>query len=59
MLYGSYQSIIGKQNPTTLATFEYKTRLFNADSPYVFRHKLAPNQGVLCNNVSSAYFSDS
>lgn len=46
------RNIIWKPSATTQAALEYLTHLFKEEnSPYLFRHKLAANQGVLCNNV--------
>lgn len=45
------RSIVWKQDPTTLAAAEFLARLLEADSPYIFRHRLAAGEGVLCNNV--------
>lgn len=45
------RSIVWKQDPTTIAALDCLTRFLSSDSPYILWHKLAPNQGVLCNNI--------
>jgi alpha-ketoglutarate-dependent taurine dioxygenase len=54
------RSIIWKPNTTTAAALKFLTNLLNSDTPYIFRHRLAPNQGLLCNNVlhTRSGFSD-
>jgi alpha-ketoglutarate-dependent taurine dioxygenase len=45
------RSIVWKQNPTTIAALDCLSSFLSGDSPYILWHKLAPNQGVLCNNI--------
>lgn len=48
------RSIHWKQDQMTLAAVQCLEGLLAADSPYVFRHRLAPGQGIICNNVLHA-----
>jgi len=43
--------ILWKDDPTTRAAADYLLNLFQEDSPYIFRHRLAAGQGVISNNV--------
>ncbi len=45
------RSIVWKDDATTRAAVRALEALLNDDSPYVFRHRLAAGQGLLCNNV--------
>ena len=45
------RSIVWKQDPTTLAAAEFLARLLENESPYIFHHRLAAGEGLLCNNV--------
>lgn len=45
------RSIEWKQNPDTLAAVSFIEQLLASDSPYVFRGKLEPGMGLICNNV--------
>jgi hypothetical protein len=45
------RSIEWKADKTTRAAVQFLEELLAADSPYVFRHRLAAGQGVICNNV--------
>jgi alpha-ketoglutarate-dependent taurine dioxygenase len=45
------RSIEWKNDPATHAAVKILERLLAEDSPYVFRHRLAAGQGLLCNNV--------
>jgi alpha-ketoglutarate-dependent taurine dioxygenase len=45
------RSIQWKQDTITLAAVRFLEDLLSSDTPYIFRHKLAPGQGVFCNNV--------
>jgi len=45
------RSIVWKQDTTTLAAVEFLARLLEDGSPYVFRHRLAAGEGLLCSNV--------
>lgn len=54
------RSIRWKPDPETRAAADLLAALISDGSPFVFRHRLAPGQGVLCNNVlhSRAGFDD-
>jgi len=45
------RNIIWKDDPTTQAAAECLLNLFQADSPYIFRHRLEAGQGVISNNA--------
>lgn len=45
------KSIIWKSQPVVKAALSCLTDFFNSHSPYIFQHRLAPNQGLICNNV--------
>ncbi|VAW82658.1 hypothetical protein MNBD_GAMMA13-1456 [hydrothermal vent metagenome] len=45
------RNIVWKADATTQAAAECLLNLFQADSPYIFRHRLAAGQGVISNNV--------
>lgn len=45
------RNIIWKNSAMVRAALADLTQLFNNDSPYVFHYRLAPNEGVICNNV--------
>jgi len=45
------RNIVWKDDPTTQAAAEYLLNLFQADSPYIFRHRLEAGQGVISNNA--------
>ena len=45
------RSIQWKQDAITLAAVQFLEDLLNSDTPYIFRYKLEPGQGVFCNNV--------
>jgi len=45
------RSILWKDSDATRAAVASLERLLNGDSPYVFRHRLASGQGLMCNNV--------
>lgn len=45
------RSIRWKQDPMVEAALAYLTQLLNTDSPYRLHYRLAPHQGILCNNV--------
>jgi alpha-ketoglutarate-dependent taurine dioxygenase len=45
------RNIVWKQDKTVTAARHYLTELLHGDSPYLLRHRLAPNEGVICNNV--------
>ncbi|MCG6885817.1 MAG: TauD/TfdA family dioxygenase [Proteobacteria bacterium] len=48
------RSIEWHADPTTLAAKDCIQDFLGSDSPYIFRHRLAPGQGVLTNNVLHA-----
>lgn len=43
--------IIWKSQAETLAAINFLIDLFESDLPYIFRYRMQPNQGVICNNV--------
>lgn len=45
------RNIVWKDDPTTQAAAECLLSLFQADSPYIFRHRLEAGQGVISNNA--------
>jgi hypothetical protein len=45
------RSIVWKSSTLVSAALTYLQKLFNEDSPYVFHGRLAPNQGIICNNI--------
>jgi hypothetical protein len=45
------RSIVWKSSTLVSAALTYLQKLFNEDSPYVFHCRLAPNQGIICNNI--------
>jgi len=45
------RNIVWRDDSTTRAAAEYLLNLFQADSPYIFRHRLQAGQGVISNNV--------
>ena len=45
------RSIAWKQDAMTLEAVHFLEKLLAGDSPYVFHHRLAPGQGLICNNV--------
>ena len=48
------RSIEWHADPATLAAKDCLRDFLNGDSPYIFRHRLEPGQGVLTNNVLHA-----
>ncbi len=48
------RNIVWRDTPDTLAAARFLTQLLADDNRYVFRHKLAPGQGLICNNVLHA-----
>ena len=44
-------SIRWRQDEVTTAALNFLHNLLNSDSPYIFRHRMAAGEGVLCNNV--------
>lgn len=45
------RNIVWTQNANTQQALNFLTDLFNSDSAYIFRYRLKPQEGVLCNNV--------
>jgi len=45
------RSIVWKEDDATREAVQALDRILNGESPYVFRHRLAAGQGLLCNNV--------
>lgn len=45
------RSVLWRQDEATRAAVRFLERLLAADAPYVFRHRLAAGEGLLCNNV--------
>ncbi len=45
------RSIEWKDDPVTRAAVGFLQQLLASDSPYVFRHRLAAGEGLVCNNV--------
>lgn len=45
------KSIVWKSDAITKAALKCLTDFCHSDSPYIFEYLLAPNQGLICNNV--------
>jgi len=45
------RSIIWKQDETTLAAVAFLEKLLDSDLPYIYRARLEPGMGLICNNV--------
>jgi alpha-ketoglutarate-dependent taurine dioxygenase len=45
------RNIIWKDEPIVKEAVTALNTFLNSDSPYIFRHCLEPNQGLICNNV--------
>ncbi|MEZ5671571.1 MAG: TauD/TfdA family dioxygenase [Thiotrichaceae bacterium] len=45
------RNIVWKQDDKLTAARHCLTELLHSDSPYLLRHRLAPNEGIICNNV--------
>jgi len=45
------RNIVWKDDATTQSAAEYLLDLFQADSPFIFRHQLEAGQGIISNNV--------
>ena len=45
------RNILWKRDPVTQAAVTFLQELLAGTSPYVFRYRLQPAQGVLCNNI--------
>jgi len=48
------RSIEWHDDPLTRQASQCISDFLDSDSPYIFRHRLAPGQGVLCNNILHA-----
>ena len=48
------RNIIWRDTPDTRGAVSFLAGLLADDSAYIFRHKLAPGQGLICNNVLHA-----
>jgi hypothetical protein len=55
------RSIVWKQDETTLAAVAFLEKLLAGDLPYIYRARLEPGMGLICNNVlhDRAGFTDS
>lgn len=45
------RSIVWRDDGATTAAVAFLTDLLASDSPYIFKHRMAAGEGVLCNNV--------
>ncbi len=45
------RNILWKPDPLVQEALDFLTRLFQSNSAYIFRYRLNPNEGVICNNV--------
>lgn len=45
------RSIVWRDDPATAAAVGFLGELLNGGCPYIFNHRMAAGQGVLCNNV--------
>jgi hypothetical protein len=45
------RSIEWKQDEATRAAIQFLEQLLSGESPYVFKHRMAAGQGLVCNNV--------
>jgi hypothetical protein len=45
------RNILWKRDPATQVAARFMQELLAGPSPYLFRHRLQPAQGVLCNNI--------
>jgi alpha-ketoglutarate-dependent taurine dioxygenase len=45
------RSIRWKKTPMVEAAVAFLEQLLNSDSPYIFRGRLEPGMGLICNNV--------
>ena len=45
------RSIVWKQDETTLAAVAFLEKLLASDLPYIYRARLEPGMGLICNNV--------
>jgi alpha-ketoglutarate-dependent taurine dioxygenase len=55
------RSIVWKQDETTLAAVAFLEKLLASNLPYIYRGRLEPGMGLICNNVlhDRAGFNDS
>ena len=55
------RSIKWRQDDMTTAAVNFLSDLLKSDSPYIFRHRMAAGEGLMCNNVlhnRSGFFDD-
>lgn len=45
------RNIVWKNDPIVKEAVAALNAFLNSDSPYIFHHRLEPNQGLICNNV--------
>lgn len=45
------RSILWKNDPMSRAALRFLEDILSGDCPYIFRHRLKPGQGLICNNV--------
>lgn len=45
------RNIVWKQQTRVTAALDFLNALFHGDSAYIFRYRMQPNEGVVCNNV--------
>ncbi len=45
------RNIRWKQDPCTQAAVRFLESVLMGESPYIYHHRLAPGQGIICNNV--------
>ncbi len=45
------RSIQWRDDPATKAAVKFLNDMLASEDPYIIRHKLAPGQGIICNNV--------
>ncbi len=45
------RSIVWRDDPVTQEAVAFLEQLLASDSPYIFRYRLQPGEGLLCNNV--------
>ncbi|MCG8652961.1 MAG: TauD/TfdA family dioxygenase [Pirellulales bacterium] len=52
--------IVWRDDPVTSAAVDCLVQLLKGDDPLIFRHRMAPGQGLICNNVlhSRSAFTD-
>ena len=45
------RNIVWRDDPATKEAVAFLQETLTGDSPYIFRHRMSPGQGLLCNNV--------